>query len=68
MRCPMCDYPHSKVVMTKPEKATKKLIRRRACKACDHRWYTIQELEQCISGYQLQWKRCGKVETVEYAP
>lgn len=34
-----------------------RIIRRRHCRSCDHRWYTIQQPEAEISQYDLVWPR-----------
>ena len=36
------------------------LLRRRHCRACDHRWYTVQQQEQVICGSRIEWKNRRK--------
>jgi len=41
MRCPKCDGLHLKVVMTKADQLDCN-IRRRHCRVCGHRFYTVE--------------------------
>jgi transcriptional regulator NrdR family protein len=56
MRCPECDGRVTVVVATHWQRDGK-VVRRRACKACDHRWYSVQDPEVLICQYQLAWAK-----------
>ena len=59
VNCPECNSPRVYVVMTKDTQEGS-LLRRRHCRACDHRWYTVQQQEQVICGSQIEWKNRRK--------
>ena len=54
MRCPECNGRVTLVVSTHWQKGGE-VVRRRACKACDHRWYSVQAPEVVVSNYDLVW-------------
>ena len=54
--CPQCRYPASKVICTY-NLADGRLVRRRACLECDHRWYSLQEPEYLIQPREIEWSR-----------
>lgn len=54
--CPVCGYRRTHVVMSNQDDVGR-IIRRRHCRSCDHRWYTIQQPEAEISQYDLVWPR-----------
>ena len=56
MRCPECDGRVTWVVMTHWQ-SDGRVVRRRACKACDHRWYSVQGPEEQISKFRLCWRK-----------
>lgn len=47
MNCPICQYPHSHVYLTKSNSET--VRRRRECLRCKHRWTTYETMEQVIA-------------------
>jgi len=53
--CPQCGGKNTYVVCTYHTERHE-LIRRRHCRFCDHRWYTIQDPEQPLSKYRIKWK------------
>ena len=53
MRCPECNGRFLRVVAT-TYTAEWDVVRRRCCRACDHRWYTIQPAERPVDGH-VQW-------------
>lgn len=56
MKCPHCDSHNIHVVTTKQTaNGPYKVVRRRACRSCGHRWYTAQKPEVNISRY-MQWE------------
>lgn len=59
--CPQCGGKATYVVCTFHTE-TEQLVRRRRCKFCDHRWYTIQDPEQPLSKYVIKWN--GRSRTV----
>lgn len=52
--CPECSSRLSFVQMTNQD-ADGRIVRRRVCRACGHKWYTLQWAEEVISPYQLRW-------------
>jgi transcriptional regulator NrdR family protein len=56
MRCPECNGRVTLVVSTHWQ-AAGEVVRRRVCKACDHRWYSVQSAEVEVSGEQLAWSK-----------
>lgn len=64
--CPDCHGTNTYVVCTK-HTTDGDLIRRRVCRACNHRWYTQQKPEQLLSPYAIRWNHRGSryVEVVE---
>jgi hypothetical protein len=67
--CVICQSKNTYVVCTYHTEAGL-LVRRRHCKACDHRWYTKQEPEQTISSHQVKWTRRGTrfVDLIDLLP
>ena len=57
MKCPDCGSLVSRVILTQRAKLGGQVVRRRACNACAHRWYSIQPPEELVSKYQLVWKK-----------
>jgi transcriptional regulator NrdR family protein len=55
MNCPSCDHSNLKVVATKYA-GTGEIIRRRWCKDCGHRWYTVQRPEQIVANWQISYE------------
>lgn len=62
MKCPKCGCVRVKVVITRVDPNGFK-IRRRWCKGCDHRYYTIQGQETLISKYDLEWSGSRRFNT-----
>jgi len=56
VECPACGHPYSKVVSTTREHSDNTTLRRRHCKSCDHRWYTLQQPEEILNAYQVSWR------------
>lgn len=42
MHCPKCNSRQTVVVLTKEDRKANSNIRRRACRICEHRWYTVE--------------------------
>ena len=61
-KCPKCGCVRLKVVFTRIDPNGFK-IRRRCCKGCDHRYYTIQGQETLISKYDLEWSGSRRFNT-----
>lgn len=57
--CPSCRHPASRVVTTF-NLSDGRIVRRRRCPECDHRWYTQQEPEFIIKPESLHWSRPTK--------
>lgn len=58
MRCPACQSQLGRVVLTREvEKGV--VVRRRHCKACENRWYTLQPAEVVIDQSALAWSGHG---------
>ena len=57
MKCPQCGSLVSRVILSRRAVVGKHVVRRRACNACTHRWYSIQPPEELVSKYQLVWKK-----------
>jgi transcriptional regulator NrdR family protein len=53
--CVKCSGKNTHVVCTY-QTAAGQIVRRRHCRFCDHRWYTIQDPEQPLSKYRIKWK------------
>ena len=64
-RCPECGGFDSKIV-SMCWTWCNRLVRRRACADCGHRWYTIQDQEELIRGTDLVWDGYGKTDRVSY--
>ena len=56
-RCPECHSLIGRVITTRWTDDMTHLVRRRCCCTCDHRWYTIQPVEQEISSYHIIRKK-----------
>lgn len=52
--CPKCGGPTT-VVSNFNTENTDEIVRRRRCKDCGHRWYTIQERERLLESYRIAW-------------
>jgi transcriptional regulator NrdR family protein len=54
VQCPSCTSRQTYIVMTNQlDDGT--IVRRRHCRACDHRWYTQQPAEVQVPRCLLQW-------------
>lgn len=51
IECPNCSSYKTYVVLTRVV-SDGRIIRRRKCNGCGHRWYTIQPPEQTITKYE----------------
>ena len=60
--CPKCGSVLIKVVLTRIDPNGFK-IRRRWCRLCDHRYYTVQGQEVVISKYDLKWSGSRRFNT-----
>jgi len=58
MNCPECDSVRTKVVCTGRD-SEKRIIRRRKCLICNHRWYSIQYPEVFIPPHRIKWTKKG---------
>ena len=56
--CPKCSSVRTRVVLTKRAKDGI-TIRRRHCRECDHRWYSIQYPEVPVKENEVKWIRTG---------
>jgi transcriptional regulator NrdR family protein len=56
--CPECGSRNSVVVST-VNTADTEIVRRRRCRACDHRWYTVQQAEQFLHPDRIRWMPNG---------
>ena len=52
--CPQCTNKTTYVVFTNQDEHGI-AVRRRACRSCNHKWYTYQQPEQDITKYELFW-------------
>jgi transcriptional regulator NrdR family protein len=52
--CPKCTSKITYVVSSGHDEEGR-IVRRRSCNKCKHRWYTLQYPEIEISKYQLAW-------------
>lgn len=55
--CPKCKSGETGVISTYPVATSQDVVRRRVCRDCDHRWYTIQHPEKALQMYQLVFER-----------
>lgn len=55
MSCPSCNSEHTYVVLTKttPEND---IVRRRCCRSCQYRWYTVQPPEEWLDPTTVFWR------------
>lgn len=60
-KCPECQCPLSKVVQSSVERDGR-IVRRRACKRCDHRWFTIQPAEVAVDRERVVYR--NKMPTI----
>jgi len=56
--CPKCSGVRTRVVLTKRAKDGI-TIRRRHCRECDHRWYSIQYPEVPVEENEVKWIKTG---------
>ena len=56
--CPKCGQLRTRVVLTKRAKDGI-TIRRRHCRECDHRWYSIQYPEVPVKENEVKWIGTG---------
>lgn len=59
--CPGCGAWITKVVLTTMESECKHVVRRRHCEYCDHRFYTVQEIERLA---EVKWVSGVKKRTI----
>lgn len=55
--CPKCRSNSTGVVSTFSVKNSHNVVRRRHCKDCKHRWYTLQYPEHPLQSYQVAFER-----------
>ena len=57
-RCPVCASIRTRVITTRTLDNDQGFLRRRACSAqdCDHRWYTLQPVENPLDPERIHWK------------
>lgn len=55
VQCPKCESIRTFVVSVSYTDMGQ-TVRRRACRACLHRWYTLQYPETPIDAYQIKWR------------
>ena len=53
--CPECGRNPTQVVISKVAKDGR-IMRRRWCKSCGHRWYTVQPPEQVVESWQISYE------------
>ena len=47
--CPECDmYTFQKIILTRVHDEDHRILRRRECLGCSHKWYTIQQPEESV--------------------
>ena len=64
MACERCGCRESRVVMVRCDTNNNRL-RRRVCRHCGHRYWTVQGPEKVISKYEIQWSGSSKTYTEE---
>ncbi|MFZ9095527.1 MAG: hypothetical protein ACO22O_12365 [bacterium] len=58
MECPNCLSTELSVTSTfKVAECKGQVVRRRRCKACDHKWYTLQQPEEVVDSYRIIFHR-----------
>lgn len=55
VRCPECGSWKNRVVLTQTLE-DESMVRRRACLACEHRWYAHQPPERALPAYTVRWQ------------
>lgn len=53
-RCPVCRHEVT-IVVQSADQADGRIVRRRKCAACDHRWFTVQEPEYLVPASQVTY-------------
>ncbi len=61
--CPECNSRDNRVVL-KRETDSGIAVRRRVCKACDHRWYGLQAAEHAVDAGVVIWARSGEAPVI----
>ena len=64
MVCEKCGSGQSSVVMVRSDTNGNR-VRRRLCKHCGHRFWTVQGTEKVIRKYDLHWFGSSKTHTEE---
>jgi transcriptional regulator NrdR family protein len=62
--CPQCSGKATYVVCTFHTEA-EQLVRRRRCRFCDHRWYTVQNPEQLLSKCNIKWTGRSRIVQIQ---
>ena len=62
--CPECRSRRIHVVVTRPSTDNCHILRRRHCRTCDHRWYTLQDSERIVTGADFTWVGRDSAQTV----
>jgi transcriptional regulator NrdR family protein len=63
MHCPQCSSNLTGVVSTFRVKNCDDVVRRRKCRECLYRWYSVQKAEELVPGYKVIFKRPFKNNT-----
>jgi len=58
MKCPKCFIKKTRVVCTNPDPEGR-IVRRRKCVCCGHRWYSMQYPEVSIPEHRIKWTKKG---------
>ncbi|NBS68912.1 hypothetical protein EBT31_08335 [bacterium] len=65
MQCPECSCQRISVVTTAYADSGK-IVRRRHCHGCDHRWYTLQGPEELLPAGTFRWiEKAGRRRAVK---
>ena len=46
MKCPICNFPQTKVIDSREHNANHEIRRRRSCESCNHRFNTFEKYEK----------------------
>lgn len=61
MHCPKCGAAKARLrVVLTARSGADEVVRRRHCRACDHRWYTLQPPETLLQGKAITWPKAGQ--------
>ena len=54
-RCPVCRHEVT-IVVQAADQPDGRIVRRRRCAACEHRWFTVQEPEYLVPRSQVKYQ------------